>query len=188
MTSRPLSFGLPNVVESYFQECLNEFNRILTIIKQITPIIPNILTHHRENPEHGAYENNGNTSCKGTEYFAYFIVPVGRELQDADQEWWSFYHGSQDCCIIYDASIVLRDRDAKPWMKMSGVHVSPFVVDFHQKNTTKRIDYNTNGLTTLNDRQIIQMVDMVSEIFRMKELEQKVTRAKYLLSQGISES
>lgn len=169
---------IPQVVDEYFEKCETEFSRVISIIRQLGLHLPDPIVHSYADGNHGAYEDDLNQwkQCPGTKYNRYFVVPIGRTIGNLLEEIVMYRHGSQDSCIVYHAEMLLRDRDSKVVGKGSDFTVAPFVLDSDVRNTNKRIDYSSNGETTLNNRKIIQVVEMIKEITRLQKLESQISQ------------
>lgn len=153
----------------------------MAILRALYPTVELLERRAYYTDSHFAYENDGKTSCPGTEYSLYYLVPIGRQITcSINEEINSIRQGHGDCCLYFTAGIALRDSDNAVVGAGRGgsteVVVAPYTLDFNVKNRHERITYGPY-IASVKDRTLLKLVRAVDNILKLQNLEQQVAKA-----------
>jgi hypothetical protein len=171
--------GFPTEASRFLEQYLCKVVRpTMRVLRALFPnlALPLNIVHYRDT-DHGAYENDGNTPCRGTEYRAFYFVRLGGEEQDHNLEHVSYRNGSAHCRLFFVSDIPLRDSDNKLLRNSCSteVAIAPYLIGSDVRNNCQRITYGPY-IAALKGTAILRIVQGINGILDTLDLAAKVEK------------
>lgn len=133
-----------------------------------------------KNTGFGYYEDDGKTSCPGTECHALCSVAIARPIADAWQEKNDWYYGKTHSVINFHSKVRLRSRDRKVVGSSCELTASPYLVDEDKKHNSTRIEYANQFHANQfhkSETNMLRLLTIIEANLEMKKLHKKVKEA-----------